>query len=157
VAYIGSGRLFAAGVSTGVLMIAKQIATSPVDMLHVCSAAWTRLADTAAAPRVKAGANYHNVRLAQVQAQLDGYDDAVLLNSSGKVCELPLANVFVAIDGKLVTPDTTSGILEGITRKAVLELANDIGIPTGEREVDRSELYLADEFLHAVRSYVLAQ
>lgn len=145
VAYLGSGPLFSDAVPTGLFMIAKEDDLSSPEMLEVCSATWARLPDTVAPPRVKAGANYHNVRLAQLQARLDGYDDAVMLNTSGKVCELPLANLFFALSGVLVTPDTTSGILEGITRSTVLQLANDIGVPTVEREIDRSELFTADE------------
>jgi branched-chain amino acid aminotransferase len=149
VAYLGSGRLFGfrpAEIVTGVFMIAK--AVGPVDPavgIHVSTGAWNRLADTAAPPRLKAGANYHNVRLAQVQARVDGYDDVVLLNPLGKVTELPIANLFVVRDGVLVTPNVTSGILEGITRGTVLELAREVGIPAIEREVDRSELYGAEE------------
>jgi branched-chain amino acid aminotransferase len=113
--------------------------------IHVATSHWTRLPDGAAPPRVKCGANYQNVRLAQIQAQVDGYDDAVLLNSAGKVCELPLANIFIVRADRLITPHITSGILEGITRATLIELAGELGIAHEEREVDRSELYVATE------------
>jgi branched-chain amino acid aminotransferase len=145
VAYVGSGPLFSDAIPTGMFIIAREIGQASLEMLNVCSASWVRLADTVAPPRVKAGANYHNVRLAQLQARLDGYDDAIMLNTAGKVCELPLANLFVGLSGTLVTPNSTSGILEGITRDTILRLAKDIGVPTVEREVDRSELFTADE------------
>jgi branched-chain amino acid aminotransferase len=149
VAYLGSGRLLGyrpTEIVTGVFIIAK--AVGPVDPaagIHVSTGGWDRLADTAAPARLKAGANYHNVRLAQAQARVDGYDDVVLLNSLGKVTELPIANLFVVRGGVLVTPDVTSGILEGITRESVLELAREVGVSVIERGVDRSELYVAEE------------
>jgi branched-chain amino acid aminotransferase len=149
VAYLGTGRAFGYRpdeVTTGVFAIAKPIGpVDPTAGIHVSTGAWSRLPDTAAPPRLKAGANYHNVRLAQVQARVDGYDDVVLLNLLGKATELPIANLFIVRDGVLVTPDVTSGILEGITRSTVLTLAREIGLPAIEREVDRSELYAADE------------
>jgi branched-chain amino acid aminotransferase len=98
-----------------------------------------------APPRVKAGANYHNARLAHLQGILDGYDDAILLDDDGKVAELPLSNIFIVKNDALVTPSVTNGILEGITRLSILELARNIGIPVIERAVDRSELYVASE------------
>lgn len=148
VVYFGSGPLFSHlpdEVPTGVFMFAKPAHTPSLQGLHVCTGIWQRLPDLAAPPRVKAGANYQNVRLAQVQARIDGYDDAVLLNSSGKVCELPLENLFLVRDGVLITPGATSGILEGITRRTLLDVAGDLGLTVVERDVDRSELYVADE------------
>lgn len=149
VVYLGSGPLSvggARGAEAGLFMIARP--ASPElrrPRLHVGTSKWSRLSDTAAPPRVKAGANYHNARLAQLQARIDGYDDAVLLNSAGKVCELPLANLFLVRNGVLHTPSATSGILEGITRRTVIESAPGIGLKVVEREVDRSELYAAEE------------
>ena len=149
VAYFGAGPVFSylpEAIPTGIFITAKPVARLPRrPALNICTARWSRLPDTAAPPRVKAGANYQNVRLAQIQAQVDGYDDAVLLNSLGKVCELPLANIFLVRSGVLMTPDVTSGILEGITRQTVLELARRSGISVVERSIDRSELYAAEE------------
>src|SRR5262245_281944 len=85
VAYLGQGRLLGyepAEISTGVFMVAKP--TPPVDLaegVHVSTGIWGRLPDIVAPPRLKSGANYQNVRLAQVQARIDGYDDVILLNS----------------------------------------------------------------------------
>lgn len=149
VAYMGPGPLSvggAGGAEAGLFMVARP---APTDLrrphLHVATSKWSRLPDTAAPPRVKAGANYHNARLAQLQARVDGYDDAVLLNTAGKVCELPLANLFLVRDGVLSTPSTTTGILEGITRQTLIECAPSRGLEVVEREVDRSELYSAEE------------
>ena len=107
---------------------------------------WDRLSDRAAPPRVKAGANYHSARLARVQGRIHGYDDVLMLNAAGEVTEFPLSNVFLVRQGVLVTPALHNGILEGITRSALLELARDeLRIPVEERAILRSELYAADE------------
>jgi len=149
VAYFGAGPIFSylpKDIPTGVFMVAKPLAANPhPGGLHVCTSGWHRLPDAAAPPRVKAGANYHNVRLAQIQAMVDGYDDAVLINLMGKVCELPLSNLFLVRSGVVSTPDTASGILEGITRQTILDLGRQLGTEIVERTIDRSELYAADE------------
>jgi branched-chain amino acid aminotransferase len=111
--------------------------------------AWRRLQDTAMSPRVKASANYLNSRTAMVDAKLKGFDWPVLLNADGKVSEGPGQNVFLVRDGVLVTPRTTDAILEGVTRDTVLALARELGIPVQEREVDATELYVADELFFA--------
>ena len=111
--------------------------------VHISS--WRRMSDNAMPPRIKCGANYANARLARFQAQLDGYDDAIMLNDLGRVGEGPGACVFLVRGGKLITPDLTSGILESITRDTIITLANDAGIPIEERPVDRTELYAAQE------------
>ncbi|HUZ88969.1 MAG TPA: aminotransferase class IV [Candidatus Acidoferrales bacterium] len=149
VAYLGSGPLFWAvdePVPTGMFMVAKPASGDARPQgINVAISSWRRLSDDSAPPRIKSGANYQNARLAQVQARRDGYDDAILLNSAGKVSEFPLANVFGVVGGTLVTPDVTSGILEGVTRSTVLELARELGIRAIERTVDRTELYTCEE------------
>lgn len=115
------------------------------DGLSVQISSWTRISERDLPPRIKAVPNYHNSRLALLQAKLDGYDDAILLGPDGKVTEGPGYNLFMVRGGSLVTPSTTDGILEGITRDSILELARDMGVPTVERSIDRTELYLADE------------
>jgi branched-chain amino acid aminotransferase len=106
---------------------------------------WTRIPDNAMPPRVKASANYHASRLATLQAKADGYDSAILLTSRGKVSEAAAACLFLVRAGVLVTPSRSSDILESITRETVMVLARELGIPVEEREVDRTELYVADE------------
>jgi len=106
---------------------------------------WTRLPDNAMPPRIKASANYHAGRLATLQAKTDGYDSAILLTSRGTVSEAAAACLFLVRDGVLATPSRSSDILESITRATVITLARELGIPVEEREVDRSELYIADE------------
>lgn len=114
--------------------------------IHVCVSSWTRISDRDIPPRIKAAANYQNGRLATVQAAEDGYDSAILLNEMGKVAEGPGACVFLVRDGTALTPPVTGGILESITRSTLIELfQKEMSVPVVEREVDRTELYIADE------------
>ena len=97
-------------------------------------------------PRVKNISNYRNGQLATHEVKLDGYDVALCLNPQGKVSEAPGACVMFVKDGKLITPDASSGILESITRDALMTMAReDLGLEVIERVVDRTELYMADE------------
>lgn len=114
--------------------------------ISVCISSWTRISDRDMPPRIKISANYQNGRLAAVQAREDGYDDAILLNELGKVAEGPGACVFLVRDGTAITPPVTSGILESITRATAIQLfEQELSVPVVEREVDRTELYIADE------------
>lgn len=106
---------------------------------------WQRVPDNAMPMRVKCNANYQNGRLAGLQAKADGYDTAILLNSRGKVAEGPGMCFFMVRDGVASTPHTSSDILESITRSTVLELLQEAGIETQERDIDRSELAAAEE------------
>ena len=114
-----------------------------------CSAqvsSWQRSADTALPMRIKCNANYQNGRLAAVQAEADGYDTAILLNSRGKVAEGPSMCFFMIRDGKAVTPTTSSDILESITRQTMIDILPEMcGVPVVERDIDRSELLMAEE------------
>lgn len=107
---------------------------------------WARIADNVMPPRIKSMSNYQNNRLAQLEAKVNGYDDTLLLTANGKVAEAPGACIFLARRGEVVTPAVTSGILESITRDAVIRLCRErLGLRVVEREVDRTELYVADE------------
>lgn len=107
---------------------------------------WRRISDDVMPPRVKNISNYRNGQLAMMEATLDGYDTAILLNSEGKVAEAPGACVMLVRNGKLVTPDVTQSILESITRDVLLRLAREeLGLQIEERAVDRTELYIAEE------------
>lgn len=106
---------------------------------------WMKTHDISAPPRIKATANYHMARIALLQAKADGYDNAIFLNKDGKLCEATGAAIALIKDGVLITPSTTSDILESITTDAVLSVAKDIGIPIQQRIVDRTEIYNADE------------
>lgn len=113
--------------------------------LQVCVSSWRRLADNSIPTRTKALGGYLNSALAKSEAVLDGYDEAIFLNDRGQVCEGSAENIFIVRDGALHTPDRTADILEGITRRAVMELAAEFGIPVHERPIARTELYVADE------------
>ena len=110
---------------------------------------WQRIPDNAMPPRIKCGANYVNARLARHEARSNGFDDAVMLNASGKIAEGPGACLFIVRRGRLVTPDVTSGILESITRDTIIDLAGELGLTVEARSVDRTELYTADEMFFA--------
>src|SRR6266566_322886 len=109
-----------------------------------------RVPDAMAPPRVKAVANYYSWRLAYADAQAGGFDSLIMLGQSGKVSEGPGACVFLCRDGEVITPDTVSGILEGITRDTALTLlADELKLRVVERSVDRSEFYVGDEAFFA--------
>jgi branched-chain amino acid aminotransferase len=137
--------------ATGAYILAFQRPPSPrlTTGVRATLSPWRRLSDTAMSPRVKASANYLNGRVAGVDARTKGFDTPVMLNDQGKVSEGPGQNVFLVRDGVLITPRTTDAILEGVTRATVIGLARDQGIPVEEREVDPTELYIADELLFA--------
>jgi len=106
---------------------------------------WIRVPAAAMPPRAKAFANYHNGRLALLEARENGHDWPIMLNDRHQVAEGAAACVALVRDGVLVTPSLASGVLPGITRDSLLTLARELGIPVEEREVDRGELHLADE------------
>jgi len=109
---------------------------------------WQRLDDNASPPRVKASANYLNSRLASIQARESGYDGAILLTSNGKVSEGPGGCIFLIREGVIITPSVSSGILESITRDSVLKISKEKKITVESRDVDRTELYIADEIFY---------
>jgi branched-chain amino acid aminotransferase len=106
---------------------------------------WRRIPDNSIPSRAKVNGAYVNSVLAHQDALDAGYDDCIFLDQAGHVCELAAANIFMVRSGVLITPDTSSDLLEGINRRAILEIATKAGIPTHERTVDLTELYIADE------------
>ena len=106
---------------------------------------WRRIPDYAIPSRAKVNGAYVNSVLAKQDAIDSGYDDCIFLDVHGHVCELSAANIFIVRHGKLITPDSTSDLLEGINRRTVIELARDMGIEVIERSIDLTELYIADE------------
>jgi branched-chain amino acid aminotransferase len=114
--------------------------------LKVCVSSWRRTPDNAIPARAKCTGSYVNTALAVDQAHRSGYDDAIFLTQDGQVSEASAANIFLVRKGEIVTPPVTADILEGITRDAVMELAEkELDLPVIEREVGRTELYVADE------------
>ena len=108
-------------------------------------ASWRRLSPDSLIPHAKASGQYLNSILAKTESVKAGYEEAILLDSRGNVCEGSGENVFLTRDGTLVTPGHTSAILDGVTRRSVIQIAGDLGYPVAERDVARAELYLADE------------
>ncbi|MFD7642407.1 branched-chain amino acid transaminase [Kitasatospora sp. NPDC059795] len=106
---------------------------------------WLRISDAITPPRVKAFSNYHNGRLALMEARENGHDWPILLNDQHKVSEGPGACIAMVRDGVVVTPALSSGVLESVTRSTALTLLAEEGYEVEERTVDRTELYLADE------------
>ncbi len=114
--------------------------------LRCCVSSWVRTSDNAIPIRLKSGSNYQNGRLATLQAKADGYDSPIFLNGHGHVAEGSGATFFMVRRGRIVTPTTSSDILESITRTTLLEeICPDLGVEAVEREIDRTELYVADE------------
>jgi branched-chain amino acid aminotransferase len=113
---------------------------------RVKTSVWRRIPDYAIPSRAKVNGAYVNSVLAKQDALDSGYDDCIFLDVDGHVCELSAANVFIVRHGKLITPDTTSDLLEGINRRTVIEIArNELGLEVIERSIDLTELYIADE------------
>jgi branched-chain amino acid aminotransferase len=106
---------------------------------------WERISPRSLIPHAKASGHYLNSVLAKIESLKGGYDEAILLDDHGHVCEGSAENVYVVRDGVIITPPQTASILDGITRRSVLQIARDLGYPTLERDVARAELYLADE------------
>jgi branched-chain amino acid aminotransferase len=106
---------------------------------------WRRISPAGLIPHAKASGQYLNSILAKTESANAGYDEAILLDEHGHVCEGSGENVFLVRDGTLVTPPHTASILDGISRRSVIQIARDAGIEVVEREVSRSELYLAEE------------
>ena len=106
---------------------------------------WTRQEDRSLPLRGKISGAYITSSLAKTEASLSGFDEALLLNSRGKVSEASGMNLFIVRDGDLITPGVDQDILEGITRASVIELAKSMGLNVIERPVDKTELFIADE------------
>jgi len=139
----------------------SMLATGPVGSTVICRprprvadfetgkrfivSSWRRNAENASPPRIKASANYLNSRLAGLEAKRHGAGGAILLNEDGTVSEGPGGCLFVLRGGVFTTPGVTSGILESVTRRTILDIAGPLDIPVAERALGRTELYLADE------------
>ncbi|MFH1652160.1 MAG: branched-chain amino acid transaminase [Chloroflexota bacterium] len=117
-----------------------------MDKARCAVSSWHRPGDNVIPPQVKITGLYANNALAKTEAIQNGYDEAIMLSPDGHVSEGSGENIFLVIGGKLVTPAVSSNILPGITRDTVITLAQqELGIEVVERQVDRSELYTADE------------
>jgi branched-chain amino acid aminotransferase len=108
-------------------------------------ASWRRIPDNALIPHSKACGQYLNSVLAKIEASKAGYQEAILLDAHGFVCEGSGENIYAVRGGEIITPPETAGILDGISRRSVIQIARDLGYRLTERNVARAELYLADE------------
>ncbi len=113
--------------------------------IRLMTSSWRRNADEALPARGKIVGGYVNMAFQKSEAELNGYDEALVLTPSGHASEASAANLYMVRSGTLITPPVSDDILEGVTRKAILTLAADLGIPTEVRSIDRSELYVCDE------------
>ena len=113
--------------------------------VRVMTSSWRRNADEALPARGKIVGGYVNMAFQKSEAEMNGFDEAIVLTAGGHINEASAANVFVVRDGVALTPPVYDDLLEGVTRKALLELLENEGIPTEVRSIDRSELYVADE------------
>ncbi len=114
--------------------------------LHAHISAWRRVDDNAIPARGKVTGAYANSALIKSDAVLSGYDEALVLNEDGHISEASAANIFMVRNGQVITPPVTSNVLEGIVRRSVIELMQtDMNLDVVERDIDRTEIYLADE------------
>jgi branched-chain amino acid aminotransferase len=113
---------------------------------HVCISAWRRVDDNAIPARGKIAGAYANSALIKTDAVLAGYDEAIVLNEDGHVSEMSAANIFIIRKGVAITPPVNANVLEGITRRSIIQLLHDeLGVEVVERDIDRTEIYLSDE------------
>lgn len=108
-------------------------------------ASWRRIPHDSLIPHAKASGQYLNSVLAKIESLKAGYEEAILLDAHGFVCEGSGENIYAVHDGKILTPPQTAGILDGISRRSIIQMARDQGYEVIERDLARAELYLADE------------
>ena len=114
--------------------------------LNCCTSAWRRVDDNIVPARAKVTGAYINSALAKSEAILSGFDEAIMLSTDGHVSEGSAENIFVVRNGTIFTPDPSQNILEGITRRSIMQLARqELGMTVIERAIDRTELFAADE------------
>lgn len=142
----GDGDLSACEpIGVAITAVPRKLSKQVVEGIAAQVSSWARISDRSMPARVKCNANYHNGRLAMLQAKADGYGAPILLNQLGKVSEGSAMCFFMVREGRLITPSVTNDVLESITRDTVLTIAAEAGFQTVERDLDRSELYAADE------------
>ncbi len=113
---------------------------------RVCTSSWRRVDDTSIPARGKLSGAYVNSAFIKSEAQLNGFDEAIVLNPDGHVSEGSAENLFIVRKQTLITPPVNDNILEGITRRTLMDLATtELGLTVVERSIDRTELYVADE------------
>ena len=106
---------------------------------------WRRISPAGLIPHAKASGQYLNSILAKTDSAKAGYEEAILLDERGMVCEGSGENIFVVREGEIATPPHVASILDGINRKSVIQIARDLGYSVVERDIARAELYMAEE------------
>ncbi len=117
----------------------------PTRGMRCMVSSWRRVEDTSIPARAKLFGSYVNTAFAKEEALRNGYDEAIVLDSLGHAVEGSAENLFIVREGRIITPPVTDNILEGITRKTVIQIAQDLGYSVVERSIDRTELYFAEE------------
>jgi len=115
------------------------------DGIRAKVSSWRRISNDSLIPHAKASGQYLNSILAKIESHKAGYEEAILLDDHGFVCEGSGENIYAVRDGVIITPPQTAGILDGINRKAIIQIARDLGFEVVERDIARAELYLAEE------------
>ena len=117
--------------------------------VDVCVSSWNRMAPNTFPSLAKANGNYINAALIRMEAEANGYNEGIALDSFGHVSEGSGENVFLVRDGKIYTPPLSASILEGITRDMIITVARDLGYRVSEEMIPREMLYIADELFFA--------
>ena len=150
-AYFGEGtpRYLAVQERPGEIIIHNRAASSTLGSGKAVTcgvSSWNRISDNVMPPRVKAIGNYQNSRYVADESSRHGYEFGIILNQQGKITEISYACIFIVRDGVAITPPASVGTLESITSEVVTELLEkELGIPVQQRDIDRTELYIADE------------
>jgi len=115
------------------------------DGIRARVSSWRRMSPQSTIPHSKATGQYLNSVLAKIEAKRAGYEEAIMLDDHGHVSEGSGENLFIVKDGTIFTPPQTASILDGISRRSIIQIAADLGTPVVERAIARAELVLADE------------
>jgi branched-chain amino acid aminotransferase len=119
--------------------------TGKTEGIRAKVSSWRRISPDSLIPHAKASGQYLNSVLAKIESLKAGYQEAVLLDDHGHVCEGSGENIYIVSDGKIHTPGQTASILDGINRRSIIQIARDLGYEVIERDIARAELYLSDE------------
>ena len=143
----GEGDMTATGpIGWSIASLARPPSKMVSEGVHCAVSSWRRINDNSMPARVKATANYNNGRLAGLQGKADGYDNVIILTHAGRVAESPGSCFFMIRNGAPATPGVNSDILESVTRDTVMRIFSEyMGRQTDERDIDRTELYAAEE------------
>jgi branched-chain amino acid aminotransferase len=148
IVYIRSGDYEEPTGAASVACAADARASTPIDDqgAHAAVSTWLRMDDAIMPPRIRTGANYHSTQFGYLEARRNGYDEAIFLTCAGKISQGANSCFAMVRKGAVVAPPVTPLILDSVTRSTLLELAAaELGLPVEERQIDRSELYAADE------------